>query len=392
MNRAARKGLISKIESARGFKLVTLVVSDRVLTIGPTNASLFQLAGDSTRQVLDHLEHLGRREKLGLFLFSRGGDTTVPWVLVNQLRQYCTELEVLIPYRAHSAATMIALGADRIVIGRHGELGPIDPTLTLQESSPGDPTKSKTATIAVEDITAYINLVREGVGITNQAELASSFGRLAETVSPVTLGTISRQQSYIRMVARKLLAVRKSPPDAATLDEIVEGLISRSFFHQHTITRGEAQKDFRLDNVEVPSEDIESLMWQLFLSYEAEMQLRTPINAQMIFKPDSPDTYVVEHVLGAAVESADYFTHLKGELHLTRNRQPIPALTLNMNLQVPTGPERKLTPEAMARLQPFLQEIQAQVQAMVQNEIRKQSPVIGVSGAWSGDWLPVQAD
>ena len=38
-------------------------------------------------------------------------------------------MEVLIPYRAKSAATLIALGADRILMSDSSELGPIDPLL-----------------------------------------------------------------------------------------------------------------------------------------------------------------------------------------------------------------------------------------------------------------------
>ncbi|MBU0734226.1 MAG: hypothetical protein KKG10_08760, partial [Proteobacteria bacterium] len=45
------------------------------------------------------------------------------------LREFCEKLAVLVPFRAHSAGTTLALGADEIVMGPLGELGPVDPSV-----------------------------------------------------------------------------------------------------------------------------------------------------------------------------------------------------------------------------------------------------------------------
>jgi hypothetical protein len=49
--------------------------------------------------------------------FSRvnGGETLAAWRLVNLLRIYCDELEILIPMKALSAGTLICIGADKLV-------------------------------------------------------------------------------------------------------------------------------------------------------------------------------------------------------------------------------------------------------------------------------------
>lgn len=46
-------------------------------------------------------------------------------------REYSKQgsFSVLTPYRAHSAATVISLGADEIIMTEKSELGPIDITL-----------------------------------------------------------------------------------------------------------------------------------------------------------------------------------------------------------------------------------------------------------------------
>ncbi len=85
----------------------------------------------SVRVMCDHLLRLPARpiEKLDIFLVSNGGSGTVPWRLVSLFREFSRSFSVLIPYRAYSAASLLALGADEIVMHPFGELGPIDPIL-----------------------------------------------------------------------------------------------------------------------------------------------------------------------------------------------------------------------------------------------------------------------
>jgi ClpP class serine protease len=55
----------------------------------------------------------------------------VPWRLISLFREYAAKVAVLLPYRAYSAATLLALGADEIVMHPFAEMGPIDPTVKM---------------------------------------------------------------------------------------------------------------------------------------------------------------------------------------------------------------------------------------------------------------------
>ena len=71
---------------------------------------------------------------LDLLLHLPGGSPEATARIVNYLRSKFTgEIRAFIPLGAMSAGTMLALAADRIVMGRHSQLGPIDPQI-LQES------------------------------------------------------------------------------------------------------------------------------------------------------------------------------------------------------------------------------------------------------------------
>ena len=88
----------------------------------------------STNEVLivrDLLSQLSDREdfsgELSVLLESPGGYPDDVYRIILALRGYATDLEILVPQWAKSAATLFCLAANTIHIGRYGELGPLDP-------------------------------------------------------------------------------------------------------------------------------------------------------------------------------------------------------------------------------------------------------------------------
>ena len=125
MSLAERHVLMKRIEEVRGSHLICFLTSLR-----PNVPA--QIAEDSVRVFYDHLLLLPSRpvEKLDIFLCSNGGSGTVPWRLVSVFREFAKSFCVLVPYRAYSAASLVALGADEIVMHPFAELGPIDSTVS----------------------------------------------------------------------------------------------------------------------------------------------------------------------------------------------------------------------------------------------------------------------
>ena len=127
MPRPDRLKLIEKLQQIRTSRVICYLTSMRP----GLNASI---ADDQVREILEHLLALPSRPipKLDIFIASNGGSGVIPWRLVFLFREFATSFNVLVPYRAYSAATLIALGADEIVMHPFGELGPIDPTVSNQ--------------------------------------------------------------------------------------------------------------------------------------------------------------------------------------------------------------------------------------------------------------------
>lgn len=205
-NKHIGKELIEKIEQKRQSKVIVYFTGDR----HPFGA---RIAEDAVRPLYDHLLNLefnGDNKRLDLFLYSRGGDVSVPWRIVSMVREFCDEFNVLIPYRAQSAATLLSMGADSIVMGKKAELGPIDPTLV--KAAIGE-TAVPPQEIAVEDVNSFLSFVRERANINDQDAVANILTSLVEQIGPLTLGSVNRQHHHIRLVARKLLTSRQDKLD-----------------------------------------------------------------------------------------------------------------------------------------------------------------------------------
>lgn len=274
MSRAERKDLIDKLQVARQHRLlISYITSTR-------SGHEIQIADDAFRLIYNHLER-GKdlaNNGVDLFIHSNGGSTTVPWRIVSLIRQYTDNFAVLVPHRAFSAATLIALGAHEIVMHRMGCLGPIDPSVANIFNPPHPSNAGQQAPISVEDVTAFFKLVKEEVGVTHEDELVQSLNALTEKVHPLALGNVHRHHNQSRLMARRLLKLHmQSESEEHEIERLIDTLKSNLFFHAHPINRQEAKTDLKL-KVVVPSAEVESLMWDLYLQYEAALMLNEPFN------------------------------------------------------------------------------------------------------------------
>jgi len=111
------KQFICEIEENRGSKVIVYFTGDRPLASA-------MITEDAVRHLYDHLLSLKfereKKRRIDLFLYSRGGDVSVPWRIVSMIREFCEEFNVLIPYKAHSAATLLITGSRYHYNGQEG--------------------------------------------------------------------------------------------------------------------------------------------------------------------------------------------------------------------------------------------------------------------------------
>ena len=90
---------------------------------------------DEDIQGLMEVIHGLRGENLDLILHSPGGQPEAAAGIVSYLRSKFSNIRVIIPLEAMSAATMISCAANRIVMGRHSFIGPIDPQFIIRDQN-----------------------------------------------------------------------------------------------------------------------------------------------------------------------------------------------------------------------------------------------------------------
>lgn len=273
-----KKELIKKIEEQRKSKVITYITSDRQ---GPVNA---RVAMDIIPIISKQLRQIGKVENIDLFLYSTGGDTMVPWRLVSMIREYCDKFSVLIPYKSHSAASMVSLGADEIVMTDLSELSPIDPS-TANVFNPADPHNAQNKIpISVEDVMAYFDLAKNKFGIKSDEDLTKIFNKFVESnpqIHPLALGNVNRTHNLIRRLAERLLKSHRAPLKDDEIAKIVDYFTEKLYSHQYFIGRKEAKEDLGVKTVvEAPAELVKT-MTELLESYIKEMELDKIWNPEM---------------------------------------------------------------------------------------------------------------
>ena len=327
-----RKELIKAIEDKRNSKVLCYVTGDRTAippNIPPIPGLTTQMATEPQLLIYEHLKAIGKVEKLDLFLYTRGGNTNSVWPLVSLIREFCDKFCVLVPFRAHSAGTMVALGADEIVMSRIAELSPIDPTTANQFNPKIEPQNQKSPPlgISVEDVTSYIKLVREGEPkLKDEKSILAAFEKLATSVHPLALGNVYRVYAQIRQLAKNLLELHM--PEGSNTDEIVKFFVEKLYAHDHAINRKEAASV--LGDIVKYEEDEELLMWNLYEDISAELELSNPFNVKEFIGNQAEREVSVK---GALIESYTKKHLYKAVLKIIQ-RSVVPP---NLQLQVPPG-------------------------------------------------------
>ncbi len=296
MGFAERKPLYEAIENDRDTKIIAYVTGDRA------NAET-QIGADCIDIFVDHLDAIGPTKRISLMIHTNGGNTAAAWRLVNLIKTFCDEFEVLIPYKAMSAGTLISLGAHRIVMTKQAALGPIDPSL-VHPLGPHVSNGNQLARIpvSVEAVRGFLDAAKVDLQIEDPALLGSILNELSNKVHPLVLGEIFRSRAQIRFLAEKLL--NEHVQDSRKVQAIVDFLCADSGSHDYTINRREAVA-LGLP-VEKPSAEFYEQLKAVHKDYSSQMKLSEPFNPMTMAAPNSSTNYQMVRGLIESVNSGSF--------------------------------------------------------------------------------------
>jgi Serine dehydrogenase proteinase len=259
--------LYKDIEAIRERPLVCYITSIRPQASG-------QIAGDIIPGLIKQIHEISLEyEGVDLLVVSNGGDGITAARIISLLRERFKEVAVLLPYVAYSAATLLALGADEIVMHPFSNLGPVDPQLTAIR--PGQGGGMERVNYGTEDLRNYFSFVRTEVGVSDQREMAHAFELLCKEVGAVPIGIAKRSAQLSLALGEKLLSLHMD--DSSQAKAITETL-SRSYHHHgYPLGRSDAKK-IGLPVVQ-PPQKLEEKIWKVWENFEQEMECNS------IFEP-----------------------------------------------------------------------------------------------------------
>ncbi len=233
------------------------------------------------------LNSVSGADQINLLLHSPGGDATIVEKMVDMCRSHLSgehcKFRVIVPNIAKSAATVLALGADKILMGYCSELGPIDPQVQIAVSG----------VIQWVSALAFVEsrdkLMKEIADATKKRRpTAGLLQQLAGLNIPFT-DEMENWIGFAKKTAAALLEkymLRSKFPQARIrkkkANDIAEKLLSKQLFpvHGQFIDGATAQK---LD-LEVELLDRNDKLWELIWEYyiRCEVQMNIPLQPPMI--------------------------------------------------------------------------------------------------------------
>lgn len=198
------------------------------------NASNGSICSSDVVALSSILERLGPRPKLNLLVRSGGGYGNASLRMVHLLRQFTSDLTVLAPLNCESAATMLALGADRILMGPLAHLSPVDTSLT-HDLSPVDRDNARVK-VGHDELERLMRLWRGQIG----NDKPFTYEAIFPFVHPLVIGAVDRASALSERLCVEILSYHIK--DAELSRRIARSLNSDYPSHSYPVMIQEAKR------------------------------------------------------------------------------------------------------------------------------------------------------
>lgn len=235
------------------------------------DADVFVYSGEIGRagaaQVVALCQELDRKENAILLLSTYGGDAHSAYRMVRALTQAYERFILYIPGICKSAGTLIAVGADEIILSDYGELGPLDVQLRKEDEIFGETSSGLNLIQALNALqNKAFNMfekclidtkLKSGGQITTKSatEIATKmsvglFAEMYKQIDPIRLGEVERAINIAYAYGNRI-------GEHNLLEDALESLVAGYPSHSFVIDRAEAETLFKC--VRAPNEAEEAL-------------------------------------------------------------------------------------------------------------------------------------
>lgn len=257
--RYSRQNLIKQIEEKTKRKLI-IYFSNIFSPYGSINRNDIAPFGDLLMDIDGTMD-------LDLLINSGGGDIDSAEKIVFMCRNKCRGFRVIVPQYAKSAATLITLAADKIVMGYTSELGPIDPqiSITLRDG--------KMLTRPAYSYLQGLKTIRDE--IKEDPSFIQTYLPLLEQLDPALLDYCKKAIERSKRFALKWLSKCMFKDDYKRAESTAAKLTDIEKYITHGVVIGakEAKDELGLevDYLE-PDNDLWQRFWGLYCRYEVDIR------------------------------------------------------------------------------------------------------------------------
>jgi len=234
--------VLDRLATLLGEPVITYWISGKGSICQSDVASLYAL-----------LRNVGSLERLSVFVKSDGGSGQASLRMVNLLRRYVKHLTVLAPLECQSAATMLALGADKILMGPLAHLSAVDTSLT-HDLSPIDRDNDRVS-VSNDELLRVIRLWTEQA----KDSTTNPYAALFPYVHPLVIGAVDRSSALSTRICEEILSYHMHDQERAR--EISNNLNAGYPSHNYPITLREAKRIGL--NVEPMEDNVNALLFEL---------------------------------------------------------------------------------------------------------------------------------
>ncbi len=223
--RAMRATRIASIQKARQSRVIVIIHRQEAMRFfGFPIARYIDM--DDAEKVLNAIRSTPPEQPIDLILHTPGGLALAALQIARALRAHPARVTVFVPHYAMSGGTLLALGADEIVMSEHAMLGPIDPQIN-------------------------------GMPAASIIKVASE--KPLSEVDDQTLIFADLGQKAIEQLRRQACELMRAPMSQEAAAELAKKLTSGRWTHDYPITATEARALGLPVNTNMPSEMLDLL-------------------------------------------------------------------------------------------------------------------------------------
>ncbi len=265
-----RQDLIKDIQKLTNRKLITYIAN--------FNFPFSQISYPDILPMEDILRSIGTVDKLDLMINSPGGEANTAEKIILMCRAHCKSFRVIVPNAAKSAATMIALASDEIVMGYMSELGPIDPQIAIPQPN------GQMAFVPAQSVIDGLNTIEEEIKKGRQAVI---FMPMLGQLSPALVDMCNNAIAYSKEFARKYLKEYMLKLNPEKVDDVAKSLTNAKAWLSHgNVINAKDAASLGLKINEISKDDkLWNSVWELFV--RSEHYLMSGRNMIKIFESEN---------------------------------------------------------------------------------------------------------